>query len=290
MCIFMILISFLLTSYLSFHQEIFHFEETFVQKELVHSAAVYRRRRFRVGTIRRYPRIELASKKTEESWTGYFSARNFKTTTEKRQLLEYKSNIEQALEKLPDNHIANLKSLEVRNESHVSRGMANSQKIIINTGTIETDNELLAILIHEMAHVVDLGVLKGGKGIRTSFYDGRVPVLADDPSYKFYNISWQNAKTRKGESMIKDFVTGYAMSNAFEDFAEHYLFYRLHGEKFRSLAENSEALRQKYDFFKIYIFRGDEFQRDKESKSLTAGSIWDATLIDYELKDIVGEG
>ena len=281
----MTLISLLFASYISLVKS----EVSPSIQEPIHSAAtIYRRRRFRLGTIRRFPKVETP--KTEEAWSGYFSAKNFKTTAEKQQLTEYKKNINTALKNLPDNHISHLKSLEVRNESHVSRGMANSQKIIINTGTIETENELMAILVHEIGHVVDLGVLLGGNGLRSAFYDGKVPVLEDDPSYKFYDISWEDSKTRKGTSMIKDFVTGYAMNNAFEDFAEHYLFYRLHGEKFRHLAENSEALQQKYDFFKIYVFRGEEYQLEKESKSLTAGAIWDATLVDYDLKEIIGEG
>lgn len=270
----MTLVALLFATYVSHY-----FEVPPASTESYHSAALYRGR-FRMGRIRRFPRIKTAS-----SWSGYFSARNFKTSSEQEQLIEYKKNIRSLLKNLPKNHVSKLKSLEVRNESHVSRGMANSKKIILNTGTIETEKELVAILVHEIGHIADLGSLVGDKGKRTRFYDGKVPILEDDPSYKYYRISWKDSKTRKEDSQIQDFVTGYAMSNVFEDFAEHYLFYRLHGEKFRKLAEHSEVLQAKYDFFKTYVFRRKEYQLEKESKSIVAGSIWDATLVDYDMRE-----
>ena len=49
-----------------------------VQRHFHHVASYnrkYQRRRFRAGGVRRFPKVE-----EEESWNGYFSARNFKTS------------------------------------------------------------------------------------------------------------------------------------------------------------------------------------------------------------------
>jgi len=239
------------------------------------------RRSFRTKRIRRFPRIESFS------WDKYFSAKNFRTSAEKRNLAEYKKNIRTVIKYIPKEHISNLKGLEVKNESHVSRGMANSKKIILNTGTIASENELMAVFIHEIGHVVDLGNLKGRHGKKTVFYDYKTPILSDDPSMKFYRISWKSANRRRLDSTKVDFVSGYAMSNPFEDFAEHYLFYRIHGEKFRKLAKKSENLDRKYHFFREYVFNEKEFQKEKTDENIVPEVIWDATLINFDVKALV---
>jgi hypothetical protein len=69
------------------------------------------------------------------------------------------------------------------------------------------------------------------------------------------------------------------MSNAFEDFAESYLFYRFHGEIFREIALKSKALTQKYLFMKEFVFDGQEFQINKQSNTFVQGVLFDATLL-----------
>lgn len=216
----------------------------------------------------------------QKPWTGHFSATKFRNTSNDRTtLLNIKRHIRQALEMLPPLHRKTLHDLEVRNLEHVSRGMANNEKIILHTKSIDSDEELLSVFLHEMGHVIDLGFLKGSKGKPTPFRDYKSTVLTDDPSYRFYRLSWLDSNTQKPNLKPSDFVSGYAQSNAFEDFAESFLLYRLHGEKFRSSAQKSSILYQKYEFFKHFVFEEQEFQTEKDSPLISFPHIWDVTLL-----------
>jgi len=224
------------------------------------------------------PSLQIPKNK---NWNGHFSVVNFKTN-EKQKLASIKNSLDKALALLPKNHTKALKYLEIKNEKNKSRGMANAKKMIIYTGTIDSDQELKAIFIHEMGHVVDIGVVQGYNQIPSMFTNGNTPIYTDDISLKFYKISWKNSITRKNDAQRSDFVSGYAMTNAFEDFAESYLFYRLHGEKFRYSMKYSPQLRKKYDYLKTEIFYGQEFQINKKVKNFVPDVIWDATLLTYE--------
>jgi hypothetical protein len=216
------------------------------------------------------------------AWDGHFSAKNFNQPKEKTDLSNLQTTLIQTLEKMPSSHVAALKDLEVRNQTHVSRGMANSKKIVIHSASIGQSSELVGVFVHELGHIFDFGVQRGENGVKSSFFDGEKPIFADDPSVQFYQLSWQDTKARRGESRRVDFVSGYAMSNPFEDFAEHYLFYRLHGEKFRAAMESSRVLQSKYAFFREKVFGGEEFQLDKSGRAFVHGVIWDATLVAHE--------
>ncbi len=142
------------------------------------------------------PRLILPVQRTLP-WTGHFSAKNFKKTRTDRLRLSFaKKQIRKTLLALPKWHTDALDRLEIRNESHVSRGLSSSKKIILHTNSIDTSDELQSVFIHELGHIVDLGALKGTRGTRTKFRDGKTPILSDDPSIKFYNLSWTSAKMK----------------------------------------------------------------------------------------------
>jgi len=213
------------------------------------------------------------------AWRGHFSAQNFSQTEDKKALLGHRRTIAKAMRALPENHVKSLKHLEIKNRPHRSRGMANHKKMILHTGKIETKDELMSVFIHEMGHIVDLGHLKGQKGYRTKFKDGKRAIFSDDASVKFYQISWLNSKNRRRGASRKDFVSGYAMSDPFEDFAESYLFYRVHGDKFRKISKHSVPLRRKYNFLRTQVFDHQEFQIKKDDPKFTHEKLWDATLL-----------
>lgn len=212
-------------------------------------------------------------------WKLHFSARNFYTESDRKILENSKKTIQKAYVSLPVAHRKSLQKLEIRNQDHVSRGMANEKKLIINTGRIQSDAELKSVFIHEMGHVYDLGGLKGDKEYgKSEFADGKKPIYNNDPSLNFYRISWTSAEQKKPLARTKDFVSGYAKTDVFEDFAESYIFYRLHGEKFRAQAQKSEALTQKYNFLKTQVFNNQEFQIQKPEIA-PKKDIWDTTLL-----------
>lgn len=105
--------------------------------------------------------------------------------------------------------------------------------------------ELLSVNMHEFAHYVDLYFLQK-------------EVLQDISNY-FYEISWDGVKVLKPQLTQTDFVSGYAMTNKYEDFAESFLYYVIHNNHFQQKAQKSHILQKKYDFFTQYIFRDKAF-------------------------------
>lgn len=239
------------------------------------------------GTVIRYYHPRTAQvvkpeppKPAPQSWQGYFSAKRFNDTPEdKKKLLTVRQNLQKSFASLFPKHLDVLNQLEVNNVTHKSRGLAGSHKIILNIGTIDTNDEMISVFTHEMGHVVDLGYFQGSTGAPTAFVDRKKAVLSDDPSVQFYQISWMNNDTKKQGVTREDFVSGYSMSNPFEDFAESFAFYRYHGEKFRALATRSPLLKKKYAFLKYNVFDGTEFQTETVYDFTYRNNAWDITLL-----------
>lgn len=213
-------------------------------------------------------------------WNGLFSAKKF-SRNDQTKLTNIQTTLQASLLELPTVHTQALKKLEVRNIKNVSRGLANSHMIILNTESISSKEELQAVFTHEMGHIVDLGMLSTTSHTKTDFWTKGTQVFTQDPSLGFYDLSWENDKKKKAQATRSDFVSGYARTSPFEDFAESYLFYRLHGEKFRSMAADSNVLAAKYQFMKDSVFSGEEFQLEKEDKGFLHNLIWDATLVKF---------
>lgn len=132
--------------------------------------------------------------------------------------------------------------------------------------------EALAVWIHEFWHFYDIYILK--------------KYVFNDLSDKFYDISWDEKRVLKKDSKNIDFVSGYAMSNRYEDFAESFTFYVLHNKEFLKRAEKSERLQEKYNFFRKYIFIYDEFVNSEISINNFPKNIWDTTKLDYNFDDL----
>jgi len=223
-------------------------------------------------------------KLVKKDWKNLFSAVNYKTSQEKINSQSIEKLLQASLRKLPVRHTAHLKSLEIKNELNASRGLANSHQIVLNTTGFDSRAEIVAVLVHELAHVVDLSYLKGKRGFKTTFkYSGK-SIRNDDPSINFYRLSWRRNDQRKKNSKIEDFISGYATSNVFEDFAESYTMYRLHGNIFRAKALKSMKLQAKYNFIKNNVFDKQEFQLEKIPSVNQLGYNWDSTLIGFDLR------
>ena len=108
--------------------------------------------------------------------------------------------------------------------------------------------EFLSVAIHEFWHFLDLYFLKKS--------------VNKDISDYFYDISWDSITVIKAWQEQKDFVSGYSMTNKYEDFAETFTYYVLHNLDFREKAKLSDVLLDKYIFFEKYLFRNDEFKTD----------------------------
>ena len=134
--------------------------------------------------------------------------------------------------------------------------------------------EYNSVSIHEFAHYVDLYFLE--KKVFT------------DTSYYFYNISWESIKVLKPGLEQKDFVSGYAMTNKYEDFAESFTYFVLHNDDFLEKSKQSDILKAKYDFFSKYLFREKWFlESDFSVDNILLPYYRDITKINFSLENFL---
>ncbi len=128
--------------------------------------------------------------------------------------------------------------------------------------------EILSVFIHELGHYFDIVYLE--------------KKVMFDVSDIFYNISWESIYALKAWIWKKDFVSGYAMTNKYEDFAESFIYYMLFNEDFRQKSKESSILQKKYDFFSNKIFRNDEFKKTNfRTTDILEEYYWDTTKINF---------
>jgi len=166
-------------------------------------------------------------------------------------------------------HIKNLWVYLYKNK-HDTRWRMKSWNIHIYGVENFTDSEFLSVLIHEFAHYYDIYSMPGN--------------AFGDISDTFYDISWNSVTTMKSGSSQSDFVSGYAMTNQYEDFAETYVYYILHNDDFVKKTEASSRLKQKYDFVRDYVFQNNQFQNQDYSSDLIENYYWDITKIPVDVK------
>lgn len=193
-------------------------------------------------------------------------------------LKENREVFNSALKKFPCHLLQTLHTVSLIDDSEMPRALAGRYSLKLRSDVFGKP-EIEPLLLHEFAHIIDLGGLSGShESGESAFYDGAFPVFRDDPSLQFYEISWKNSAERKSEMSELDFVSGYAMTDPFEDFAESLLFYRLHGSSFRELAKERPVLKEKYDFFRETIFQGKEFLMESPRFALDFRP-WDVTKL-----------
>lgn len=191
-----------------------------------------------------------------------------------------KSILYRTLSALPARDTGKVKELTLYYTQDGRRGLGGGGSIIIRCLNV-TDLELASVLTHEVGHVTDEAVLTGSRSAGFSgFRDFEKLVAADDPSALFYKISWVSESKKKSVTSKLDFVSIYAATDPFEDFAETYTYYRWHGAEFRALAKSNTVLNEKYEFMKLSVFSGQEFgDLTKEIVMDTAKRHYDVTVL-----------
>jgi len=198
-----------------------------------------------------------------------------------------KNEITSVLAKLPPEHISTVRNLILDYNPKAHRGLGGKSLIILRAIDMDKE-ELFGVLIHEIGHSTDLGYLKEVKRNKISeFKDNKKPIYTTDPSLKFYRISWKNEKTLKKDSDNLDFVSGYGLSDPFEDFAECYVYYVLHNKDFKSKTQTSQQLLKKYNFMKEVVFDGQEFDTGNYLTKGLKKRPWDITVIPYNLDNFI---
>ena len=195
-----------------------------------------------------------------------------------------KSLVYRTLSSLPQEPVNKLKNLTLIFNDTARRGLGGGSTILLRCQNV-TDEELVGVLVHEMGHIMDTGVLIGSASAKeTVFKDGATPIYENDTSATFYKLSFKNATTLKDDAGDQDFVSGYAKSDVFEDFAETYAYYVLHGDEFRKLIKTNKTLNSKYFFMKYFVFGGKEyFNGDSKFSGDTFDRNYDVTVLSYDL-------
>lgn len=130
--------------------------------------------------------------------------------------------------------------------------------------------ELFSVFIHEFWHYIDLYFLEN--------------TFTSDMSQDFYDISWDTTKVLKKWSKQGDFVSGYAMTNKYEDFAESFTYFVLHNDDFSQKAEKNAVLKKKYDFLSQKVFSETTFLDTNFSTDTKVKNYYrDITKIPYDL-------
>jgi len=217
----------------------------------------------------------------------HFSARN--QNNQELELLQpiHENQIERALAKLPSAHVETVKNITLDYSPEAHRGLGGGSLIILRAINM-TSEEFVGVLIHEVAHNVDYGFLVPQQETRPSeFNDAGQTLYESDPSVDFYRLSWTSNTQHHAESSHVDFVSGYAMSDPFEDFAESYIYYVLHQKDFKTLATRSAVLQAKYDFMREVVFKNQTFDMADGEIEMDQ-EIWDTTVLPYDLGEFMG--
>ena len=134
--------------------------------------------------------------------------------------------------------------------------------------------ELFAVFVHEFWHYIDLYYLE--------------ETFSWDPSNDFYDISWDSTKVLKKWAKQGNFVSGYAMTNKYEDFAETFVYYTLHNGQFYTLAQKDDTLLKKFQFIKERVYSDESFYgTDFSTISTIDPYYWDITKISYNLDKVL---
>lgn len=137
---------------------------------------------------------------------------------------------------------------------------------------VPKDAEFVKLLVHEVSHYVDI------------FYLTSDSSKWQDPSESFYNISWQDKTTKKSSETMASFVSWYAATNQYEDFAESLTFYIFHNDEFMERALKNDSLRQKYLFISNFVFTDGEFLDTNYGIGTIPSYLWDTTKLPISLK------
>lgn len=130
--------------------------------------------------------------------------------------------------------------------------------------------ERMSVFFHEFGHYVDI-----------HFFEKQ---LYADISDQFYDISWQSLDVQKPGSKKEDFVSGYALTNKYEDFAETFLYYIFHNEDFLKKTSDSQLLYEKYIFIEEKVLGTNLFAGTDFSSEKIQNYYWDITKISVDLE------
>ncbi len=193
-------------------------------------------------------------------------------------LPKHRMMADETLRKLPAACRNTLQTFFVNYDHPTNRGLGGASTMMIDGNASNSEYE--ALIAHECGHVIDLGGKLGTPYSGTSaFKDGTQPIYNNDESLGFYRLSWVNETMMKPGISSTAFVSGYARTDVFEDFAETFTFYALHRDQFQRLAKRNAILQTKYDWMAQHVFSSEPVIA--RSKTIVKNQPWDITKLGF---------
>ena len=193
------------------------------------------------------------------------------TSQENEQTLSRERVISQLLKSIPFSpFVQQPLSIYIDHTLIEPRGRMKWKKITLSSWVVK-ESEFIKLFIHEFGHVVDIYFLTPNNQWL-------------DVSENFYRISWQNSTLKKAWQKQTYFVSGYAATNQYEDFAESFTFYIFHNRTFEERALRDEIMRQKYLFFRQNVFPHGSFVDTDFSLGKVPSYFWDTTKLPISLQ------
>jgi len=137
----------------------------------------------------------------------------------------------------------NIRTFSVIYKDAKYRGLGGKSTIILD-GSV-SDTEFVALLIHECGHVISGNLTGTSVSGESDFRDGKDVFYKDAPTLSFFAVTWENERTTKEGTKDQDFVSGYAKTDIFEDFAETFAAYVLQRPYLRERAKTNDAIARK---------------------------------------------
>lgn len=186
------------------------------------------------------------------------------------------------LNALPSGCRDHLQNFSVLYQGATRRGLGGKTTIILD-GSVP-DAEFVALLTHECGHVISGNLLGSADTAATLFRDGGDVFYENSPVVAFWRISWTTATTKLSVAHDSDFVSGYAKSDAFEDFAETITAYALQRDMLRDRAEDNAALAAKLQWMETYLPLPED-PLGNGAATWTGTVPWDTTRLPYALSN-----
>lgn len=153
------------------------------------------------------------------------------------------------------------------------RGKMKKRSVNLYGYTQKKKTEYFSVAVHELAHFLDIYFLE--KKVYQDFSD------------TFYKISWENTKVIIPWQSQSDFVSGYAMTNKYEDFAESFTYYVLHNDDFLRKTLASKQLSEKYDFFNNFLLKNKFTNTDFSIDNTVQDYYRDITKIEIDIEKLL---
>jgi len=194
---------------------------------------------------------------------------------------EHRILTDRVLRALPSGCRDNLKNFYILYDNAKQRGLGGKTTIIID-GNVP-DTELAGLLGHECGHVIHAnmqGTILSGD---TVYKDGNDIFYKDSPIVSFFDISWMTSNVLHADARKADFVSGYAQSDAFEDFAETFAMYVFHRNALRTHAATNPAIAAKLAWMETHLPLPEDTLGTSQHQA-NKNIPWDITKLPLALK------